>query len=53
MEEKKKEHRVAHREYSGQAPILRLQQLPLTMAERRRIEKGVLVDARLEPGLNA
>jgi len=32
--EEKKEHRFALREYSGQAPILRLQQLPLRMTER-------------------
>jgi hypothetical protein len=32
----KTEHRFALREYSGQAPILRLQQLPLRMTQEKR-----------------
>jgi hypothetical protein len=35
----RRKHRFALREYSGQAPILRLQQLRLRMTERRRTEK--------------
>ena len=43
------ENRFALREYSGQAPILRLQQLPLRMTEREKIENrdsGADGDAR-------